>query len=113
MSLAAPPHGLLVVDDPADPGGFALLRIVADEAELLTVAVAPARRRGGIAGALLTEGLREAAARGAARVFLEVGTRNAAARALYDKHGFVKLSERRGYYGGASPDTALILARAL
>ena len=97
------------------PDGFILMRAVADEAEILTLAVRPAARRGGQGGRLVGEGVLEAAARGAVRVFLEVAADNAAARALYARAGFVEAGRRPGYYagpGGARRD-ALLLVRNL
>ena len=94
------------------PDGFILMRAAADEAEILTLAVRPAARRGGQGGRLVGEGVLAAAARGAARVFLEVAEDNAAARALYARAGFVEAGRRRGYYAGADGTRrdALLLA---
>ena len=82
--------------------GFILMRAVADEAEILTLAVRPGARRGGQGARLVGEGVLAAAARGASRVFLEVAEDNAAARALYVRAGFVEAGRRPGYY--AAPD---------
>lgn len=90
--------------------GFALARVAADEAELLTIAVAPAARRRGLGRQLLARVLTAAAGRGARSVFLEVAADNAPARALYAMAGFAEAGRRRGYYGGAD---ALVLRRPL
>jgi ribosomal-protein-alanine N-acetyltransferase len=95
--------------------GFALGRVASDEAELLTLAVDPTRRRGGHGRALLAAFEAAARARGAARVFLEVAETNAPARALYAAAGYAEAGRRRGYYrapGGAAAD-AIVLARRL
>ena len=94
------------------PEGFILIRSVADEAEILTLAVDPAARRQGVGARLLREGAAEAAARGAARLFLEVADDNAAARALYARTGFTEAGRRPGYYARSdgSRQDALILA---
>lgn len=94
------------------PDGFILMRVVADEAEILTLAVRPGARRGGQGGRLVGEGVLAAAARGATRVFLEVAEDNAAARALYDRAGFVEAGRRPGYYAAADGGRrdALLLA---
>lgn len=92
--------------------GFILMRAVADEAEILTLAVRPAARRGGLGGRLVGEGVLAAAARGATRVFLEVAEDNLAARALYERTGFVEAGRRPGYYAAADGGRrdALLLA---
>jgi ribosomal-protein-alanine N-acetyltransferase len=95
--------------------GFALTRLAADEAEILTIAVDPAFRKAGVGRDLLRAHLDEVAAAGAARIFLEVDERNAAARALYARFRFVKVGERQGYY--KLPDgktaSALVMRRDL
>jgi len=95
--------------------GFAMLRLVADEAELITIAVDPKWRKKGVGMALmraLFEDLRMTPAR---QLFLEVAADNPAALRLYTKLGFSKLSERQGYYARADgqPATALVMARIL
>ncbi|WP_331011985.1 GNAT family N-acetyltransferase [Sphingomonas sp.] len=81
------------------PVGFALSRIVADEAELLLLAVRPGDRRLGV-GNLLLASVRDAARqRGARKLFLEVRDGNPA-RHLYDSAGFRVVGCRRGYYRG-------------
>lgn len=79
------------------PHGFALTRLVAGEAELLTIAVDPAHHRTGIAERLLREWL--AAIDGSAETaFLEVAADNVAALSLYAKLGFTEVARRKGYY---------------
>jgi ribosomal-protein-alanine N-acetyltransferase len=102
-------HGVVGLLD--GRGGLALLRVTADEAEILTIGVTPAVRRRGIARALLTEALRHARARGVRTVFLEVGVRNIPARALYRAAGFTEAGRRRAYY--ANGEDALILRAAI
>jgi len=97
------------------PGGFALIRIVADEGELLTIASDPELRRQGIGRALLAEAESVAHAQGAARMMLEVACDNAAALALYARAGYCQSACRKRYY--ARPDgrraDALILEKDL
>jgi ribosomal-protein-alanine N-acetyltransferase len=88
-----------------------LARAVADEAEVLTLAVAPPARRQGMAAALLDAVCDEAARRGAHVLHLEVSTANAAARALYARAGFHVSGNRRAYY--ADGTDALVMSRAL
>lgn len=97
------------------PGAFLLGRVVAGEAELLTIAVHPNQRRAGLGGALVAAFLTESRARGGESAFLEVAEGNDAARALYAACGFAPAGRRRGYYhrpDGASED-ALVLVRSL
>ncbi|MCQ8279169.1 GNAT family N-acetyltransferase [Acetobacteraceae bacterium KSS8] len=101
-----------VIGPDADrPAGLALTRVAADEAELLTIGVSPAHRRGGEGGRLLRAVGAEAASRGAGRLFLEVATGNAAARALYRRAGFEEAGLRRRYYPNG--DDALVLTARL
>jgi ribosomal-protein-alanine N-acetyltransferase len=95
--------------------GFALSRLAADEAEILTIAVDPAFRKAGVGRDLLRAHLSAVAMAGAAHIFLEVDENNSAALALYARFGFVKVGERRGYYkqpGGKSA-SALVMRRDL
>jgi [ribosomal protein S18]-alanine N-acetyltransferase len=78
--------------------GMAICRVVADEAELLTVAVDPGHRRRGGARLLLDAVVEKAQSGGARSLFLEVGEDNARARALYDSLGFDVVGRRAGYY---------------
>jgi len=80
------------------PQGFLIGRVVLDEAELLTLAVAEKARRTGQGRALLRQFLAESTARGAASAFLEVRADNLAATSLYLTEGFAPAGKRRGYY---------------
>lgn len=95
-----------------DPeGGMVLARTVADEAEILTLAVAPARRGRGVGRALLAAAMRSAAGAGAIGMFLEVSVTNTAARRLYADAGFSEVGRRRKYYCDGTD--AIILRAAL
>jgi ribosomal-protein-alanine N-acetyltransferase len=98
----------------SEPGGFALGQVMADEAELLTIAVAPAQRRLGLGRRLLGAFLSACAARGASAVFLEVDAGNTAALGLYQSAGFLAAGRRRDYYLGpnGTRTDALVLRRA-
>ena len=89
------PHAFLL----ARPKGFLLGHVVADQAELLTLAVAPDARRQGIARDLVAEFAATSRARGAARAFLEVAADNGPAQALYLAAGWRESGRRRRYYG--------------
>ena len=91
--------------------GFILSRLAAGEAEILSVAIAPAWRGRAISRPLLDLHLRRLAGLGARSVFLEVGERNAPACRLYRRAGFYEVGRRQGYYEGGA--TALVLRRDL
>ncbi len=90
------PHSFLLTQS----GGFLVGRAAGGEAELLTLAVAPDARRQGTGDLLIEAFLHQIALMHAESAFLEVATDNAAALALYAKHGFVEVAERRGYMKG-------------
>jgi ribosomal-protein-alanine N-acetyltransferase len=94
---------------------FIMSRLVEDEAEILSVAVARPRRGRGLARNLLNLHLRRLAAFGARAVFLEVDEHNKAAIRLYDRAGFHEISRRPNYYPGAGGNAvaALVLRRDL
>ncbi|MGL4278861.1 MAG: ribosomal protein S18-alanine N-acetyltransferase [Albidovulum sp.] len=97
------------------PHGFLIGRAIAGEAELLTLAVAPDARRQGSGGRLLADFLAESARRGAESAFLEVAADNAAALALYRRHGFAEAGRRRGYYRDSPGEAldAIVMSRRL
>jgi ribosomal-protein-alanine N-acetyltransferase len=91
--------------------GFILSRAVEDEAEILSVAIAPAWRGRGFARPLLDLHLRRLSGLGARAVFLEVDEKNQPARRLYRRAGFAEVGRRQGYYDSSS--AALVLRRDL
>jgi len=95
--------------------GFIMSRLVIDEAEILSVAVAAARRGRGLARNLLNLHLRRLAGLGARTVFLEVDEHNEAAIRLYHRAGFREISRRPNYYPTADGKSAaaLVLRRDL
>jgi ribosomal-protein-alanine N-acetyltransferase len=80
------------------PLGFSLLLLVANDAELLTVAVAPAVRRHRVGMALVEDFLDIGTDAGAANAFLEVAEDNVPAQRLYARLGFRQEGVRRDYY---------------
>lgn len=80
------------------PAGFAIARVAADEAELLSLGVLEAFRRKGIASALLAHVIDHVASRGAKKVFLEVAEDNEPALTLYTANGFTRVGRRPDYY---------------
>jgi len=81
------------------PAGFALVRLVADEAELLLLAVSPDCRRQGVASALIDQAREMLRLRDGFRLHLEVRQNNPAIE-LYKKAGFEPIGRRPGYYRG-------------
>jgi ribosomal-protein-alanine N-acetyltransferase len=98
----------------ADPLGFSLVRSVADESELLLLAVTPKVRRLGVGSSLVADFLDQARAAGAVRVHLEVRDGNPAVE-LYRRHLFNVEGRRPNYYRGADGRRfdALTLARTV
>ena len=89
----------------ASQNGFVVYRQTLDEAEIITIGVAPDARRTGIAAAML--GIVEADLKksGAKHIFLEVAADNAPARALYEQNGYVQIGVRPKYYDGVDAIT--------
>jgi ribosomal-protein-alanine N-acetyltransferase len=106
--------GLLLETDGQDVG-FALCRVAADEAELLTIAVRPAWRRQGVGRRLLEAIIDGARGAGARTLFLEVGVDNPSARGLYGARGFLAVGRRRGYYqrGDGPPADGIVMRLVL
>jgi len=93
--------------------GFVMSRLFAPEAEILSIAVAAAQRRHGLAHRLLDLHLQRLGELGARTVFLEVDEDNEAARRLYGRFGFNNIGRRPGYYpqSGTAGSAALVLRR--
>lgn len=91
--------------------GFILSRHAAGEAEILSVAIAPAWRRRALGRPLLDLHLRRLAGLGVRSVFLEVDEHNVPACRLYRRAGFREIGRRQGYYQGGA--AALVLRRDL
>jgi len=92
-------------------GGFALVRALAGEAEMLTLAVAPELRRRGTGRTLLRAAMAAAGEAGAESLVLEAAADNAPALALYAQEGFTAVGRRRAYYArtGEPAADALVL----
>jgi len=98
--------------DSGKASGFSLVRTVADESELLLIAVLPAQHRQRVGSQLLGHFLDRARHAGVGRVHLEVRDGNPAVR-MYQGAGFVQVGRRRDYYQSPNGDRydALTLAR--
>ena len=110
---------ILIVSEPTpsatNPQGFLVLRLVAEEAEILTIGIVPTARRRGLACALMSEATRMLGKNRCQSLFLEVACSNLAAQQLYRSLGFTQVGQRKNYYrhrDGRAED-ALVLKRIL
>ena len=100
MAIMAMPGAQLFVARNPDVVGFALLRTVLDEAELMLLAVTRQARGAGIGSALLQATIDHAFEQGASAYFLEVRQDNPAV-AFYENRGLKRVGVRSQYYRGA------------
>ena len=100
----------LVADDDGVITGYAGLLLAADQADVVTLAVAADWWGQGAGSALLEALLSEAARRRCTEVFLEVRTDNTRAQRLYRRYGFSQIGIRKGYYQPSGAD-ALVMRR--
>lgn len=78
--------------------GFILCSLLGEDIEILTFAVLPSYHRQGIGSGLLKALQQFAIEQGKKHIFLEVKSTNTAARALYQKVGFIQTGLRKNYY---------------
>jgi [ribosomal protein S18]-alanine N-acetyltransferase len=100
----------LVADDDGAITGYAGLLVAANQADVVTLAVAADRWGQGVGSALLEALLAEAERRSCTEVFLEVRTDNIRAQRLYARYGFSQIGIRKGYYQPSGAD-ALVMRR--
>jgi len=114
LELLAQPHVRAVAVDGPDGllAGYAMASVVADQGEILNLAVDPDSRRRGLGHMLLTSLLDMFRREGAGAVYLEVRQSNAAALHLYQGAGFRQVSTRRAYYRNPT-ENALTMALQL
>ena len=84
----------------ASQNGFVVWRVVADEAEIITIGVHPDARGNGIASAMLTLVENDVKKRGVKKIFLEVAETNTPALNLYKSNDYNKVGIRPKYYDG-------------
>lgn len=99
----------LIAEDQNAVTGYGCAVAVADEAEILNLAVDKEKRRCGIGRELLARMIKAVTDRGARRVYLEVRESNIGARALYSSFGFAETGIRRNYYRLPAEDAILML----
>jgi [ribosomal protein S18]-alanine N-acetyltransferase len=115
-SLDGPGSFALLAHTAGQIAGLVVARAVADECEILWIAVVASRRRSGIGRGLLRAALGRAAGLGARTAYLEVAAANRAAIDLYDGEGFRRCGRRPAYYRGAhegAPCDALVYKKEL
>ncbi len=105
-------RGFVLGDERGGLAGYAVCSCIADEGEVLNVAVAPTLRRRGLGKVLLEACLDWLAERGARVAYLEVRRSTAAAIAMYTRRGFETVGVRRGYYRKPTED-AVTMALSL
>ena len=95
--------------------GFAVSRMGADEAEILSIAIDVRHRGRGLSHNLLLTHLGHLAGHGVRRIFLEVEENNAPARRLYERAGFAVVGRRERYYRQENGEqlNALLMRRDL
>lgn len=98
--LTAPHVSTLIAFPETDraAAGFVFWRSLGEEAEILSIGVAPRLRRKGCARAMMAEVIRAARDDGVRKLFLEVDVANAAAAILYESLGFERIGRRKRYY---------------
>ncbi|WP_299888788.1 N-acetyltransferase [uncultured Ruegeria sp.] len=80
------------------PESFAVFQVIADEAELLTIATHPVYQRQGLGLSCMENWHAEAVELGATRAFLDVASDNLAAITLYTRCGYRPCGKRQRYY---------------
>lgn len=93
------PFAILLVDE--EEGrvvGYLDYWILYEQAQVATIGVDPEYQNRGIGSALLSYAEKDAADQGCETFSLEVRVSNAKARYLYEKHGFIQVNIRKGYY---------------
>ena len=110
QALMGPASLVGVVD--GEVAGYVFARALADEGEILNIAVRGDRRTQGIGRLLLDSSVDQLQRNGARTVYLEVRASNASGQAFYRRMGFEEIGRRRGYYDKPHED-ALVFARKI
>lgn len=89
--------------------GYIIGRKIPPEAEIYRVAVRMDKRRRGVGYRLLSYAMKTERGCGVETVFLEVRSKNDAAKALYSAYGFTEVSLRKGYYKNPTDDAIIMI----
>ncbi len=105
----------LVGESDGQISSLLIFRAIAGEAEILTLATAPTRRRLGHGAKILKALIARAGLQMVSEIFLEVAADNQAARALYRQFKFAEVGQRKGYYArpGGKTEDAILMKRAV
>jgi [ribosomal protein S18]-alanine N-acetyltransferase len=107
-NAAAAGQTVIVAEFERQVRGFAVVRIIEGETEILNLAVEPLDREKGIGSLLLASVIEESQQRNVEKIFLEVRESNHAAIAFYQAHGFWKTGQRKKYYRNPSENAVLM-----
>ena len=88
----------VATDDAGDVVGYGGAKVGGDQADVMTIGVAPQARGRGAGAAILDALLDWARQAGAAEIFLDVRPSNEGAIALYNSRGFVEIGRRPRYF---------------
>lgn len=108
QGIDCPLDFFFVLEEDSNILGYAVLRLIGDEAELQRITVLPEYRQAGRAGKLMDALVDFARDQKAAVIFLEVRNGNKAAKKLYRSKGFVKKAVRKGYYRNPKEDADIM-----
>ena len=112
--LAMPGAAAWVLVQKSKPKGFAIVLVGADQAELILIGILVPERRKGLGRKIIEGACREAASRGATRIYLEHALDDAVAHAFYVSAGFRPTGKRPNYYQGRTGSAdALVMVRDL
>jgi ribosomal-protein-alanine N-acetyltransferase len=100
-----------VAEEAGQVVGFLIARQVANDIEILNLAVRPDARRRGVGTALLTSAIKWGGSFHAESALLEVRASNLAALEFYEKHGFQATGRRPRYYTAPVDDALVLTAR--
>jgi ribosomal-protein-alanine N-acetyltransferase len=103
---------ILVAEVAREVRGFLVMRVAAEEAEILNMAVDPAQCRQGTGSELLLAAEEQARKQDAKQMYLEVRESSSAARTFYEKHGFRQTGARPKYYVEPT-ETAVLMEKKI